>query len=254
MPVALDTILADNALVSLDEVKAHLSITRPTDPDDLVPDDQRLVDAINWVSEWVEMNIRPMARKTETLRMSLPRGPHLLRLLRIPLDVTQPVTCSLADTAQTVWTQETDGARSGFDVLVRYSVPGSRWSPDGLWRPAGWDGGGLTWGGGHWLQCSCGCSGAGAGGHGSGDPQPILLTYTGGFDCLPDPPGVNQLPRDVHYAVLETVRSWSRNQQQGTADIVSIAQPGGGPTFEIPRWMPYGAQQAFLSHRPIWVS
>lgn len=254
MPITLDTVLADNALVSLDEVKAHLSIVRPTTPDDLAEEDARLVDAINWVSGFVESFARPMARKTETLRLSLPHaGPHLLRVQRIPIDVSQPITCSLADAPQTVWTQESDGLRSGFDVLVHATVPGSPWCPDALWRPGGWDGGGYTWGGGHWLKCSCGCSGAGYGGHGSGDPQPIVLTLTAGFDCLPEDGTPNKLPGDVRYAVLETVRAWARNQQQGTAEIVSLVQPGGGPTFETPRWIPYGALQTFISKRPVFV-
>lgn len=254
MPVTLETVLAANALVSLDEVKGYLSVTRPTDPDALTAEDERLVDGINWVSAFVESYVRPMARKTETLRLALPRSPHLLRVLRVPIVVADPITCALADATQTVWREESDGARSGFDVLVYGSVPGSLWCPDALYRPAGWDGGGLTWGGGHWLKCSCGCSGAGYGGHASGDPQPILLTYTGGFNCLPDPPGMNELPGDMRVAVLDTVRAWTRNQQQGTSDIVSIAQPGGGPTFEIPRWIPYGALQTFLSHRPVYAA
>jgi hypothetical protein len=149
-----------------------------------------------------------------------------------------------------VWTQEADGLRSGFDVLVYASVPGSPWCPDGLWRPAGWSGG--AWSG-HGFTCTCGCGGGGADGLG-GDPQPILLTYTGGFDCLPAPPAVNQLPGDVRVAVLETVRAWHRNQQQGTAEIVSLVQPGGGPTFEVPRWLPYGALQTFLAHRPVYAA
>lgn len=247
----LDAVLADNALVSLEEVKAHLSIVRPTDPQALAPEDERLVDAINWVSAFVEMYVRPMARKTETLRLSLPRGPHVLRLARIPIDVTDPITCLLADTDQTVWRTEADGARTGFDLLVHATAPGTPWMPDALWRPGGWDGGG--WWGGHGFTCTCGCGGAGYGGHPSGDPQPILLTYTGGFDCLPAS-GPNELPRDMHVAVLDTVRAWARNQQQGTAEIVSIAQPGGGPTFEVPRWIPYSAQQTFVFHRPVYAS
>jgi hypothetical protein len=243
MPVALDAILAANALVSLDEAKAYLSVTRPTVPADLTPEDAQLVEAINWVSAFVESFARPMARATETLRLALPRTPNLLRLLRLPIVVTEPVTCALGDVDQAVWRQESDGARSGFEVLVYSTVPGSRWSPDALYRRSGWGGGS----GAHWINCSCGCGGAG-----SGDPQPILLTYTGGFDCLPAPPAVNALPRDVHVAVLDTVRAWSRNQQQGTADIEAIAQPGGGPTFTVPRWLPYGALQTFLAYRPTY--
>jgi hypothetical protein len=253
MTIALDALLAANALVSLEEVKAHLGVARPTTPSDLAEEDQRLVDAINWVSQFVESYARPRARKTETVRLSLPRGPHLLRLLRVPIDVSAPVACTLADAVQTVWTQESDGPRGTFDVLVHASVPGSPWCPDALWRPGGWDGGGGTWGGsGAWLRCACGCGGGGYGGHASGDPQPILVTYTGGFDCVPED-GPNQLPGDVRVAVLETVKAWHRNQQQGTAEIVSIAQPGGGPTFEIPRWVPYGALQTFSGKRPQFV-
>jgi hypothetical protein len=238
-PVQLESVLATNALVSLEEVKAHLSIVRPTNEANLVDEDQRLVDAINWVSAFVESAVRPMARKTETVRRSRPPSSPLLSMLRVPIDLTDPITCTLADTVQTIWTQESDGARGGFDVLVYASVPGSPWCPDGLWRRAGW-------GVGHGRACGCGCGGPGAG----GDPQPILLTYTGGFDCLPAT-GPNQLPGDMRVAVLDTVRAWHRNQQQGTADVVAIAQPGGGPTFEMPRWIPYGARQTFLSHQPV---
>jgi hypothetical protein len=247
---ALDAILAANALVSLDEVKAHLTIGRPTTEADLDEEDQRLVDAINWVSQYVETTVRPMARKTETLRLGMPRGPHVLRLLRIPIALTEPVTCSLAGTDQTVWMQESDGVRSEFDVLVHSTVPGDTWCPDALYRMGGWDGGGWHGGG---LRCTCGCGGGGHGGHVSGDPQPILLTYTGGFDCLPAD-GPNQLPGDMRYAVLETVRAWFRNQQQGTTEMVALVQPGGGPTFETPRWIPYGARQTFLNHVPVYAS
>jgi hypothetical protein len=52
----------------------------------------------------------------------------------------------------------------------------------------------------------------------------------------------------MQYAVKETVRAWSRNQQQGTADIAAIVQPGGGPTFEAPRWLPFGARMTFERH------
>lgn len=248
MPIALDTVLAANALVSLEQAKAHLTILRPTDEADLAVEDQRLVEAINWVSAWVELNVRPMTFKTETLRLAAPRDHHVLRLRRIPIDVTAPLTVSVAGVEQTVWLDETDGERTAAQVLLYSTVPGSPWCPDALWALNGWGGGGWsTVAGG--SRCECGCGGGA--GHISGDPQPIVVTFTGGFDCVPDDGTPSQLPGDVQFAVLETIRAWFRNQQQGTTEMVSIAQPGGGPTFETPRWMPYSATQMLLSHRPV---
>lgn len=247
MPVALDTALADNALVSLAQAKAHLSIVRPTDAADLAVEDQRLVDTINQVSAWVELNCHPMARKTETLRLAAPRDPHILRLRRHPIDATAPLTVAVAGTAQTVWVDDTDGDRLAADVLLYASVPGSPWCPDALWRLNGWGAGGWRTIAG-WSRCECGCGGGA--GHISGDPQPIVVTYTGGFDCVPEDGAPNRLPQDVQEAVLETVAAWFRVQQQGQVDIVSIAQPGGGPTFEQPRAIPYRALQTFKNHFP----
>lgn len=248
MPVALDTILAANALVSLEEAKKHLLIARETNEDDLALEDQRIVVAINWMSDWVETNVRPMAQKTETLRLAAPRDHHILRLDRTPIDVTAPLTVSVAGTDQTVWIDDTDGERTAADVLVWSSVPGSRWCPDGLWSLNGWGGSGWRTVAG-WSRCECGCGGGA--GHISGDPQPIVVTYTGGYDCLPEDGSPNQLPYDVQHAALETVKAWFRNEQQGTTDLVSLAQPGGGPTFEpTPRWMPYVARQLFAAFYP----
>lgn len=238
MPVELSTVLQPNALVSLDEAKAHLGIVRETTASDLAAEDQRIVEAINWVSDWVEHNVRPMARKVVTLRLRAPRGPALY-LKRVPIDVLEPVELSINDAAQTVWRAEADGARRGFGALVIASNRDSVWAPDGLVVQSV---------AGHGYFCGCGCAGWGAG----ADPEPILLTYTGGFDTIPES-GPNKLPADVRHAVLEVVKAWHRNEQQGTADVVQLAQPGGGPTFEVPRWMPYGALQVFLKHVPVEV-
>jgi hypothetical protein len=242
MPVALADLLADNALVSLDEAKAYCGITRPTVAEDLDPEDQRLVEAINAVSAFVETDVRPMRRKVETLRLPPPRGP-VLKLLRIPLDPLEPVELAVNDAVKTVWRSEADGPRGTFDALVHRSVPSSRWTPDGLVVR------GVGGAHAHWLYCGDGCTGWGIG----VDPEPILLTYTGGWDCIPEDGSPNKLPGDVLVAVKDSVRAWFRNQQQGTSDVVSIAQPGGGPTFEIPRWMPYGAGQLLARHRPVAV-
>lgn len=238
MAVALDSVLDANALVSLDEAKAHCGIVRPTTAEDLHAEDQRLVEAINWVSMYVETAIRPMAKKTQQLRLARPTT-AILKLARAPIDVDADVTLLVNDVARTVWRKEADGARSSFGAVVHSGVPGSRWAPDGLVLRAGY----LS---SHGLYCGCGCAGWGSG----VDPEPILLTYTGGFDCLPAS-GPNQLPGDMRVAVLDAVRAWFRNEQQGTADIASITQPGGGPVFEQPRWMPYGAWQIMLQHRPV---
>lgn len=247
MPVALDTILADNALVSLDQAKAHLSIVRETVEADLAVEDQRIVEAINHVSAWVELNCHPMVWKAETLRLAAPRDHHILRLARKPIDVTAPLTVSVAGTEQTVWIDDTDGERSAAQVLVYSSVPGSPWCPDALWHLNGWGGGGWRTVAG-WSRCECGCGGGA--GHISGDPQPIVVTYTGGFECVPEDGSPNQLPQDVQRAVLESVAQWFKFQQQGTAEMIGLAQPGGGPTWETPRWMPYVARQVFDNHRP----
>src|SRR5262245_42193468 len=246
MPVTLDSLLDANALVSLDEAKAHLGIVRPTTPEDVGAEDQLLVAAINHVSQYVETDVRPMARKTETLRLPPPRYGPVLMLRRIPLDVAEPVELAISDQPQTVWRQESDGPRNGFDLLVHASVPGSRWTPDGLVLRAGANAGRFR----HGYFCACGC-----GGWGSGvDPEPILLTYTGGWDCIPVDGSRNKLPGDVRVAVLDTIATWFKMQQQGTVDVVALAQPGGGPTFETPRWVPYGAGQIFAKHRPVWIN
>lgn len=237
MPVLLADVLEDNALVSLDEAKAHCGIVRETTPDDLHPEDARLVEAINWVSGFVDAHVRPMARKTQTLRLPMPRGP-VLALKRAPIDTAEAITLSVNDATRTVWRNEADGARSTFDALVHSFDPWSPWSPDGLvMRGARSD---------HFLYCGCGCQGWGSG----VDPNPVLIEYTGGFDCIPADGSRNKLPGDMRSAVLNTVRAWFRNEQQGTTDIVSISQPGGGPTFEVPRWVPYGAAQLFAKHVP----
>jgi hypothetical protein len=174
----------------------------------------------------------------------------VLRLRRRPIDATAPLTVTLAGTAQSVWRDAADGDRLAADVLLHSTVPGSPWCPDALYRLSGWGGAGWSTVAG-WSRCECGCGGGA--GHISGDPQPIEVTYTGGFLCVPEDGTPNQLPHDLQRAVLETIRSWHRDQQQGTAEIVSLVQPGGGPTFEVPRWMPYGALQTFLTHRPVHV-
>lgn len=238
MAVTLESVLDANALVSLDEAKAHCGIVRQTTPADLHAEDQRVVEAINWVSMYVETAIRPMAKKAEVLRLAPPRT-AVLKLARAPIDVDQPVVLTINGVPQSVWRKEADGARASFRAWVHSGVPGSRWTPDGLVLRAGATSG-------HGYFCGCGCGGWGS----AVDPEPILLSYTGGFDCLPES-GPNQLPGDMRVAVLDAVRAWYRNEQQGTADIASIAQPGGGPTFDQPRWMPYGAWQIMLQHRPV---
>jgi len=179
--------LKDTALVSLDEAHSFLSCG--------ADQHARLQDRINEASDLVESWCnRPLKARVFTAeRVEGPWGPKLFPRFPLcsPIHRTAPVTITVDGTAQTVWKLEADGDRSDFDVLVHENH---------FFRRQGW------------RYCSY-----------SADPYNVVLTYTGGFDPIPD-----ELKLACFY-VLQ--RIFGADQQKGLTEVGSLSSPGGNIAF-----------------------
>lgn len=212
--------LQTNAIVSLSEAKSFLNISGTTT-------DALLETVINGASDaWEKELNRPVKEATYTnLRLIGPTGPKLY-LRGTPIKITDPVTVKLAGTVQTVWKAEADGDPADFDVLVMSDTPeGPVGVRNHLYRPGGWNG-------------------VAGGTLASGHPYTVLLTYTGGF---------NPIPQDLKDAVLYVIQKLFRDRQKQLADVQTVTLPSGSITlFDIPmprwalrtldkyRWIPVG--------------
>jgi hypothetical protein len=193
--------LPANAIVSLAEAKEFLNV-KSAEQDALL---ETVI--LGATAAWENELNRPVKEATYTnLRLIGPQGPKLY-LRGTPVKLADPLTVKLAGTVQTVWKSETDGDPADFDVLLMDDVPES---PLGvrthLYRVGGWNG------------------------TRSGHPYVVLLTYTGGF---------NPVPQDLKDAVLYLVQKLFRDRQKQLADVQTVNLPTGAITlFDIalPRW------------------
>ena len=155
--------LVDYALVTVEEATAFLTPSADVD----------VIDLINRATDYCEeyCNRPLMAREFEDLRLPAQESPYL-RLRVFPIDVEEDIVVYLDNVLQTVWKTEDDGDQEDFDVVVGGDVPGV---PNYLYRHCGW------------LTCLW------------RTPNPIRLTYTGGFATAP-----GHL-RDAAFLVIENV-------------------------------------------------
>ena len=191
--------LADNALTDLATAKVYLKVTGTAD-------DAVIEGLINRASDLCESwcNRSFKARVLTNLRMA-GVGSRCLLLRSVPLDISEPVILTVDGTAQTVWRSEADGADpSLFDVMVASFEPEGLAGPDHLYREQGW-----------WPT--------------NGNPYNVLLTYTGGYETIPD---------DLQQAALYVAQKLYRDQQKQLAEVVSVTTAAGGITLldnHIPR-------------------
>lgn len=197
--------LPANAIVSLAEAKDFLNI-KSAEQDALL---ETVIQGAT--AAWENELNRPVKEATYTnLRLIGPQGPKLY-LRGTPVKTSDPLTVSLRGTAQTVWKTEADGNPNDFDVLLMGDIPehplGVRTH---LYRAGGWNGAPTNvW---------------------SGHPYTVLVTYTGGF---------NPVPQDLKDAVLYVVQKLFRDRQKQLTDVQTVTLPSGSITlFDIalPRW------------------
>jgi len=198
--------LQTNAIVTLAEAKAFLNISGTAT-------DALLETVITGASDaWEKELNRPVKEAIyAALRLRAPQGPTLY-LRATPVNTASPVTVSLAGTVQTVWKAEADGDPANFDVLLMSDVPeGPLGVRNHLYRAGGWNG-------------------AVGGPLVSGHPYTVLLTYTGGF---------NPVPQDLKDAVLYVIQKLFRDRQRQLADVQTVTLPSGSITLldiSMPRW------------------
>src|SRR4029434_7399548 len=142
---------SESALIELEDAKVWLNI-EGGDKDDLIQD---LINVASDYAEW-HCNRRFKARQLTNLRLAPPLGCALLPPA-VPIVPSAPVVISLACPPVRVCASEADGDPVDYDVIVLGNVNDVRESPSVFYRAAGWAGGG-----------------------GSGQPQPILVSATGG--------------------------------------------------------------------------
>lgn len=191
-----------NAFTTLEEVKGYLGIAGDLE-------DPQLEKTVNRASSRIEEYLTfPVKRQPITDRRE--RGVEGCELVAwaAPISVMQPISIAVNEVVQTVWRTEVDGQADLFDVVVDANTESPLWRPNVFYRRAGW---GVT------------------GMH----PSPIKLTYTGGFDPVPD---------DLLEAFFLIVQKWHREQTQGLQEVVTVNTPTGGVTL-FDRPIPFRALQ-----------
>jgi hypothetical protein len=193
-----------NALCTLNAAKAFIQPGGMTSADD-----PRLEEVINRASSLIESWCgRPFAKATHTDRF---RGPCSTDLFvsHTPIAVTQPITVTVNSIVQTVWRSEADGdpllLTSSAQVIVMRSCSDPTFTPDMLYRAAGW--------GGTSYPAYVG-------------PANVLLTYSGGFALSPTA-GYPPVPSDLEEAALEVVKKIWNDQAKGLQDVTTVQMPSG---------------------------
>lgn len=203
-----------NALATLDEVKAYLNQTGDVQ-------DPQIEAAINKASDYMESKLGPLKVRTKTWR--LPGKEHGCRLYApiVPIDVTATITLTIDGVAQTVWRSMIDDPVTGKDVVVVSSVPESPLCPDQFHRVAGWN-------------------------STTGEPEPIVLTMTGGFT------NAAALPGRFLEAFELIVAKLFKDEIHQNPDTISFSGPGGTFT-RIDTEIPRRAREILDSDRRIFV-
>lgn len=202
--------MSDYPLVTIEEARTYLGLGSSDDDVHLAED------LASRATDYCERYCnRPLAARAFTALRCRSDQFHEFRPLAIPIDLTQTLTISFDGTAQTIWKAEADGDRSTFDVLVRSTVP--ELGADYFWRREGW-----------WCHT---------------DPDPILITYTGGLDPIP-----GEL-KDACLLVIDQIHG---DQVGKTTDVVSH---GPGPVTSSVTYMgsliPLKAKQILDFYRRI---
>lgn len=178
--------MSDYPLVTVDEARTYLGLGTSDDETHLLEDYvSRATDYCEWYCD------RLLAARLHENKRFAPIRSLSLRPLCWPIDVTQTIAIAIDAVVQTVWKQEGDGDRNTFDVLVRADTPEMS-GPNIFWRKNGW----------------CGTT---------SDPEPILITYTGGIDPIP-----GEL-KDACYLVIGNMHN---AQEKKLAEIAAF---GSGP-------------------------
>jgi hypothetical protein len=188
------------ALATLDEAKAYLNQTGDAQ-------DPQIEAAVNKASDYLESKLGPLKVRTKTWR--LPGREHGCRLYApiAPIDVTADITITIDGVAQTVWKSLVDDPVAGKDVVVVSSAPESSLCPDQFHRVGGWN-------------------------STTGEPEPIVLTYTGGFA------NAAALPGRFLEAFQLVLAKFFKDEIHQNPDTISFSGPGGTFTridSEIPR-------------------
>lgn len=172
--------------------------------------------AITRASDWIEqLTRRKLAERTYTnLRLT---GPVSTKLYppAWPINVSQTVTISLDEVAQTVWRSESDGDVDSKDVVVASDDP---WDErfglrNHFYRWQGWASAlGL-----YWRERSNAPSSTQFG------QYRVLLSYTGGY---------NPVPEDLKLACLYLLQKvYARDQAKQLAGVASLTFPSGSTGF-----------------------
>lgn len=181
-------------LVALDEAKQFLKIPS-------AEHDPKIEVLITRASSWLERRCnRPLkARPYVNVRLPFPRSGKLY-LEATPIDQNHAIALTVDGTAETVWQQESDGDPADFDWMIGgdgESDPrlGAR---NHLIRTSHWS---SRYG---WL---------------SGGPYPICISYTGGF---------NPVPEELKLATCYLVQKLWRDQEHQRTSMTSVSIPSGG--------------------------
>jgi hypothetical protein len=189
------------ALVDLPTAAPYLRVTGTSD--------NAMIEAlINRASElcenWCNRNLKQ--RAISAIRLRGPSWPGTRLFPRaVPIKASVAITVAIDGETQTVWRTEGDGDPAAFDVILGALDPEGLNAPDHLYRADGWD------------PTS------------SLSPYNVLLSYTGGFNPIPD---------QLQQACLYIVQKLFRDQQKQLAEVVAINTPIGGMTLldsAIPR-------------------
>jgi hypothetical protein len=201
-------------LVRVEDAKAFLKQTG-------VSDDGDLAGIITRASMWAEQLVgRPLRVRVYTnLRLTGPIGAKLY-VPSWPINVTETLTIKLDEVTQTVWKTEANGDVDSFDVVVGSDDPWDvRWGTrNHLYRSLGWS----SALGRYWFTEPSWSNYRGQ--------YRILLSYTGGYDPVPD---------DLQQAVLYLVQKLQRDtKHQATGATVITTATGGSiaiPDPAVPR-------------------
>ena len=197
--------LQDNALLTLDQVKAHLQITS-------AEQDAALITYINGVSDAVEtLTGRRLVSRTYTDEYLYVQADRVLGLAW--LDVESPITglanLDVGGTAQSLWQPGSPGAPDERDVfLLEGRDP--KHGRDRLVRPAGW-----------W------------------DGTLVRRTYTAGYGGTG--PDAVPIPGDLQQAVLTLVTDWYYLQTRQAEPVISRSAGAETVTYvneALPRRFP----------------
>ncbi len=218
----MTVVLADNALVTEAAVKAYLRITGSGE-------DDAIRDVINRASQVCANALgRSIVQRLYTdVRLPEQRLPDLW--LDGPVDAEDPLTVTIegaggGTTDLSVWRSQEDGPQSTFDVILRNAVPGDVWGPQLLHRRCGW-------------QFGCGVV-----------PDPVIVTYTGGFED-------DAIPEDIREACLLVCQKIYRDQSRALADVATVSYPSGSMSLLDGR-LPRRAEELLLRHdsrRRLWL-